>query len=230
MTESLAGGALAAPLSMRAAANITSAVVRAARQLLTDLERDRRIDAGILRSAVEAGFGASDADGAWTWKTAYDACEAAIVLFLRKFDPARRTKAGSRENTSIRLLEGVLFTTYATLRTDERGEKLSRVKQIIEWLSSDFDRMIVKESHAGKTIFELAEGLQLRGVVMSANRIELSGFKNTMLGPLKAYGLFHEITSWKLCMFMPANATGPGILAPMLERYRLTRVSEREAA
>ena len=33
-----------------------------------------------------------------------------------------------RQGTPIRLAEGVLFTTYATLRTDERGEKLSRVQ------------------------------------------------------------------------------------------------------
>ena len=47
------------------------------------------------------------------------------------------------------LPEGVLFTTYATLRTDERGEKLSRVRQIVEWLGSDFDGVIVfDESHA----------------------------------------------------------------------------------
>jgi hypothetical protein len=32
-----------------------------------------------------------------------------------------------RQGTPIRLAQGVLFTTYATLRTDERGEKLSRV-------------------------------------------------------------------------------------------------------
>jgi predicted RNA methylase len=95
MTESLAGGAAAAPLSMRAAASVTSAVIRAARQLLTDLERGRRVDAAVLRSAMEAAFGASDASGAWNWKTAYDACEAATVLFLRKFGPAIRVKAGS---------------------------------------------------------------------------------------------------------------------------------------
>ncbi|MDF0579246.1 strawberry notch-like NTP hydrolase domain-containing protein [Bradyrhizobium yuanmingense] len=95
MTESLAGGAAAAPLSMRAAATITSATVRAARQLLTDLERGRRIDAAVLRGAMEAAFGASDAAGAWNWQAAYDACEAATVLFLRKFGPAMRTKAGS---------------------------------------------------------------------------------------------------------------------------------------
>ena len=80
---------------MRAAATLTSAAVRAARQLLTDLERGRRIDAAVLRGAMEAAFGASDATGAWNWKTAYDACEAATVLFLRKFGPAIRAKAGS---------------------------------------------------------------------------------------------------------------------------------------
>lgn len=94
MTESLADGA-ATPLSMRAAANITSAAVRAAQQLLADLERGRRIDAAVLRDAMEAAFGASDAAGAWNWKTAYDVCEAATVLFLRKFGPAMRAKAGS---------------------------------------------------------------------------------------------------------------------------------------
>ncbi|WP_018318992.1 strawberry notch-like NTP hydrolase domain-containing protein [Bradyrhizobium sp. WSM2793] len=95
MTESLAGGAAAAPLSMRAAATFTSAAVRAARQLLTELEQGRRIDAAVLRSAMEAAFGASDAAGAWNWKTAYDVCEAATVLFLRKFGPAIRARAGS---------------------------------------------------------------------------------------------------------------------------------------
>ncbi|EIG61275.1 strawberry notch-like NTP hydrolase domain-containing protein [Bradyrhizobium sp. WSM1253] len=95
MTESPAGGAAAAPLSMRAAATFTSAAVRAARQLTTDLERGRRIDAAVLRSAMEAAFGASDATGIWNLKTAYDVCEAATVLFLRKFGPAIRTKAGS---------------------------------------------------------------------------------------------------------------------------------------
>ena len=40
-------------------------------------------------------FGGSDAAGAWDWKTAYDACEAATVLFLRKFGPAMRAQAAS---------------------------------------------------------------------------------------------------------------------------------------
>jgi len=95
MTESFVGGASAAPFSMRATAVVASAVIRAARQLFIDLERGRRIDATALRSAMEAAFGASDASGAWNWKTAYDACEAATVLFLRRYGAAMRAKAAS---------------------------------------------------------------------------------------------------------------------------------------
>ena len=95
MTESLVGGASAAPLSMRATAVVASAVVRAARQLLTDLEQGRRIDATVLRSAMQAAFGSSDATGLWDWKAAYDACEAATVLFLRRHGAAMRANAAS---------------------------------------------------------------------------------------------------------------------------------------
>ena len=73
----------------------SAAIAQAARLLLPDLERGRRIDAGILRAAMESAFGASDAAGAWDWKTAYDACEAATVLFLRKYGNALFRKAAS---------------------------------------------------------------------------------------------------------------------------------------
>ncbi len=83
----------------------------------------------------------------------------------------------------------------------------------------------------GRTIIELAEGLQLRRVrVMGANRIELSGFTDAMRERLTAYGLFHEIISWKLRMFVPVDRNGPGVLAKVLDRYPVARVAEREAA
>jgi hypothetical protein len=71
------------------------AIIAAAQQLLPHLERGQRIDAAILRAAMEAAFGASDASGAWDWKTAYDACEAATVLFFRKYGKALFRKADS---------------------------------------------------------------------------------------------------------------------------------------
>ncbi len=53
------------------------------------------------------------------------------------------------QGRDIPLTEGILFTTYATLRSEERGTKKSRVDQIVDWLGPDFDGVILfDESHA----------------------------------------------------------------------------------
>jgi len=83
----------------------------------------------------------------------------------------------------------------------------------------------------GRTVLDLAEGVRLRRVrVMGAHRIELSGFTDTMRDRLRAYGLFGEIISWKLRMFVPTDEEGVGVLAKVLERYPVERIGEREAA
>ena len=62
-----------------------------------------------------------------------------------------------RQGAPIALDEGILFTTYATLRTQAKGDRPSRVQQIIDWLGRDpgsgsgasFDGVIVfDEAHA----------------------------------------------------------------------------------
>jgi len=45
-----------------------------------------------------------------------------------------------RQGAPIRLDEGILFTTYATLRSQERGEKVSRVKQIVRLVGGGLRR------------------------------------------------------------------------------------------
>lgn len=53
------------------------------------------------------------------------------------------------QGKAIALDEGILFTTYATLRSAEREGKKARVHQIAEWLGPDFDGVIVfDEAHA----------------------------------------------------------------------------------
>jgi predicted RNA methylase len=102
------------------AAAMASAVVQAARRLLSDLERGRRIDAaGILRSAMESAFGASDASGAWHWKAAYDACEAATVLFLREHGPSMRAKAASPASMLSMLAKVAALLPTHTGRSEE---------------------------------------------------------------------------------------------------------------
>ncbi|MHC2622203.1 putative RNA methylase [Bradyrhizobium huanghuaihaiense] len=85
----------AAPISPVRAPEGASVIIAAASHLLPHLERGRRIDAAILRAAMEAASGASDATGAWDWKMTYDACEVATVLFLRKYGKALFRKAAS---------------------------------------------------------------------------------------------------------------------------------------
>jgi len=83
----------------------------------------------------------------------------------------------------------------------------------------------------GRTILDLSDGIQLRRCrVMGAWRIELSGFTDTMRARLSAYGLFHEIISWKLRMFVPTDGNGLAVLERVLDRFAIERVSEREAA
>jgi predicted RNA methylase len=107
-------------LSCSAAAAAASAIAQAARLLLSDLEHGRRIDtAGILRSAMESAFGASDAAGAWHWKSAYDACEAATVLFLRKYGTSMRAKAPSPASMLPKLAKVASLLPTHTRRSEE---------------------------------------------------------------------------------------------------------------
>ena len=95
MISASAAASAAAPLPLDHDAETAASTFTAAGFLLPHLERGQRVDAATLRGAMEAAFGASDATGAWNWKTAYDACEAATVLFLRKYGAALFRRAGS---------------------------------------------------------------------------------------------------------------------------------------
>jgi len=72
-----------------------SALLKAAHLLLPHLQQGQAIDAARLRAAMTEAYDGSDAEGAWDWKTAYDACEASQLLFLRKFGPRMRTRAAT---------------------------------------------------------------------------------------------------------------------------------------
>jgi hypothetical protein len=128
-------------------------------------------------------------------------------------------------------------TRVYRLQTDT-GERIIGRKVSPAWVASATETgstMLTPDvAHAalldGKTILDLAEGLQLRRVrVMGANRIELTGFTDAMRERLTAYGLFHEIISWKLRMFVPIDVPGIDVLRKVLERYPVARIAERAA-
>ncbi|WP_338811507.1 strawberry notch family protein (plasmid) [Agrobacterium leguminum] len=66
-----------------------------------------------------------------------------------------------RQGKPIKLDEGILFVTFATLRTDEREGKRSRVQQIVDWLGDDFDGVIIFDE--GHSMANAAGGKSDRG-------------------------------------------------------------------
>ena len=84
----------------------------------------------------------------------------------------------------------------------------------------------------GHTVISLTDGLQLRrSRLMQVNRIELIGFGPTAVDRLKAMGLFSEIISWKLRLFVPDDTIlGTEVIERLFARHPLTRILDRKAA
>ena len=51
---------------------------------------------------MSAAFGANDTQGAWVWKDAYEAAEAAMVLFIQRYGRLMRREAGAGPGIPIR--------------------------------------------------------------------------------------------------------------------------------
>src|SRR6202453_5521573 len=115
----------AASLPLAAIPDHACAIAGAADRLLPDLERGPRIDAGMLRAAMEAAFGASDSAGAWDWNSAYEAGEAATILFLRKFGPAMQARAAAPA-TLLAMLTKVAGVLPTHTRRSEESQALQQ--------------------------------------------------------------------------------------------------------
>lgn len=113
MTILLPVAAPAAPMAL------APAILSAAHNLLGHLERGERVETSILRAAMETAFGASDASGVWNWKTAYEACEVATFLFLRKYGRAlfRKSASPAARLSTLSKITGLLPTH--TRRSEE---------------------------------------------------------------------------------------------------------------
>ena len=108
-------------------AAIGEALFLAGHTLVAHLERGCAIDAAMLRAAMEGAFGGSDAEGAWDWKQAYDACEAAQILFLRKYAKAIFHKSGSSAE-ALAMIEKVAALLPTHTRRSETSQALQQFR------------------------------------------------------------------------------------------------------
>ena len=105
------------------------ALFAAAQALLPVLEAGRPLDAATLRDAMTEAFGATDAHGGWVWKDAYEAAEAAAVLFLQRYGRGMRRTCGAGADGPRRML--AMLDAVAALEPSHtrRSEEQVRLQQ-----------------------------------------------------------------------------------------------------
>lgn len=152
------------------------------------------------------------------------------------------------ETSTLHMVSGLLLpiwrrlpdesTRVYRLQTDA-GERIIGRKVSAAWVAS-----VIEQDHAplepsdvwsmlcsGDAKLHLAEEQTLARVrAMNDWRIELTGFNDLGVERLKSMGLISEIVSWKLRLYIPTGAVGVDVLAKLLERFPIQRVTARNAA
>jgi hypothetical protein len=160
----------------------SAAIFRAADGLLSLLAAGRAISTEALRDAMTAAFGGTDAQGCWQWKDAYEACETAQVLFLRKYGAAMRARAGDPA-----VLLGMLQKLAGLLPTHT---KRTAESEALQQLSTPLPLAFIAARAAGLTpsdvILEPSAGTGMLAIFaeLAGGRLALNELADTRSGLL----------------------------------------------
>ena len=129
------------------------------------LEAGRPLDAATLRDAMTRAFGASDAQGAWLWKDAYEAAEAAAVLFLQRYGRAMRNRAGAGADGPRKML--AMLAAIAALEPShtKRSEQQIRLQQFSTPLPLAYAALKAAAIRPGDTVLEPSAGTGMLAVM-----------------------------------------------------------------
>ena len=152
-------------VSVRPAPSASDALFAAARTLLPVLEAGRPLDAGTLRDAMTRAFGATDAEGAWLWKDAYEAAEAAAVLFVQRYGRAMRKQTGAGPDGPRHML--AMLDAVAALEPPhtKRSEEQIRLQQFSTPLPLAYVALRAAAIRPGDTVLEPSAGTGMLAVM-----------------------------------------------------------------
>ena len=134
---------------------------------------------------MTAAFEASDQDGAWLWKDAYEASEAAAVLFLRKYGPGMLKKAGSAARY-LSMIERLAALLPSHMRRSEESEQFQQFSTplglgyLMSLAAHLSPQQVVLEPSAGTGL--LAIHAEIAGATLILN--ELAETRGAMLSAL----------------------------------------------
>ena len=161
--------ALTAEVRPRAARSSTpaeaDALYEAARTLLPVLAEGRPLDANALRGAMTGAHGANDAGGAWVWKDAYEAAEAAVVLFLKRYGRAMRRRAGAGPDGPAAMLAMLEKLSALEPSHTKRSEDQVRLQQFSTPLGLAYAAVRAAALRAGDIVLEPSAGTGMLAVM-----------------------------------------------------------------
>ena len=142
-----------------------AALLPAATALLPNLEAGRALDAKTLREAMSAAFGAGDAQGAWVWKDAYEAAEAAMVLFIQRYGRLMRRDAGAGPGSAAAML--AMLETLAALEPSQtrRSEEQLALQQFSTPLPLAYAALQAAAIRPGDIVLEPSAGTGMLAVM-----------------------------------------------------------------
>ena len=142
-----------------------AALFRAATGLLPVLEAGQALDAATLRRAMSTAFGATDAEGAWVWKDAYEAAEAALVLFLQRYARLMRREAGAGPDGPAAML--AMLETLAALEPSQtrRSEEQLELQQFSTPLPLAYAALQAAAVRPGDSVLEPSAGTGMLAVM-----------------------------------------------------------------
>ncbi|RNJ47893.1 strawberry notch-like NTP hydrolase domain-containing protein [Methylocystis hirsuta] len=160
------------------------ALMMAAQALVAHLAKGRVIDAAILRSAMESAFGASDAEGAWSWKDAYESMEAAQVLFLRRYGPAIFARANNEPSRALAMLVKIGGLLPTQTRRSEESHALQQFSTPLEFA---YAASVVAGIGAGDIVLEPSAGTGMLAIFaeLAGARLILNEWAETRADLLK---------------------------------------------
>ena len=142
-----------------------AALLATATALLPELEAGRALDAKTLREAMSAAFGASDTQGAWVWKDAYEAAEAAMVLFIQRYGRLMRREAGAGPGSAAAML--AMLETLAALEPSQtrRSEEQLALQQFSTPLPLAYAALQAAAIRPGDIVLEPSAGTGMLAVM-----------------------------------------------------------------
>ena len=142
-----------------------AALLAAATALLPNPEAGRALDAKTLREAMSAAFSASDAQGTWVWKDAYEAAEAAMVLFIQRYGRLMRREAGAGPGSAAAML--AMLETLAALEPSQtrRSEEQLALQQFSTPLPLAYAALQAAAIRPGDIVLEPSAGTGMLAVM-----------------------------------------------------------------